>query len=50
MDDTGARYEFRVWGDSLAELRESLERRIPPVRTASTETYLIFRATDRRNA
>lgn len=50
MDDTGARYEFRLWGESLADLRQRLERRATPVKAASRETYLIPRATDRCNA
>jgi len=50
MDDIEPRYEFRVWGKSLVDLRARLERRIIPVKTASRETYLISRATDRCNA
>ncbi|MGO9060186.1 MAG: hypothetical protein ACLQU2_22825 [Candidatus Binataceae bacterium] len=50
MGDIESRYEFRVWGENLAELRERLERRASPVKAASKETYLISRATDRCNA
>ncbi len=47
---TGFRHEFRVWALDLAELRGKLERLAVPTRTASQETYLVSRATDRCNA
>jgi len=50
MGDVQPRYEFRVWGEDLAELRERLERRATPVKVASKETYLISKATYRCNA
>jgi len=50
MADIESRYEFRVWGESLAELREKIGRRATPVKATSRETYLISRTTDRCNA
>jgi hypothetical protein len=50
VSDIGARYEFRVWGESLTDLRQTLERRATPVRAVSRETYLVSHATDRCNA
>jgi hypothetical protein len=50
MADIEPRFEFRVWGESLAVLRNGLERRATPVKTVSRETYLIPRGTDRCNA
>jgi exopolyphosphatase / guanosine-5'-triphosphate,3'-diphosphate pyrophosphatase len=50
MADIEPRYEFRVWGETLVELKEKLERRAAPVKAVSSETYLISRATERCNA
>jgi len=50
VGDIEPRYEFRVWGENLAEFRKRLERRAAPVQAASKEIYLISRATDRCNA
>ena len=51
MTDIKPRYEFRIWADSLAVLREKLQQLAVPSRSeASKETYLISAATDRCNA
>ncbi len=50
MADIEPRYEFRVWGESLVELKEKFERRATPVKAVSRETYFIPRGTDRCNA
>jgi len=49
MEEIRPRYEFRIWGESLAATRESLERLAPPTRTTSHETYLISEMTDKCN-
>jgi hypothetical protein len=51
MVDIKPRYEFRIWAESLADLRDKLQQLAAPARTeASKETYLISAATDRCNA
>jgi exopolyphosphatase / guanosine-5'-triphosphate,3'-diphosphate pyrophosphatase len=50
MADIEARYEFRIWGETLSETRARLERRAMPVESASRETYLVSRTTNRCNA
>ena len=50
MNETPARYEFRIWGDSLTPFKERLERGGNPVKTVSTETYLLPLANDECNA
>jgi len=50
MAEIQARYEFRVWAQSLGEIRERLESRVTPDRAASKETYFVSRTTDRCNA
>jgi hypothetical protein len=43
--------EFRIWAETLADLRNRLHRLAEPSRTeAGEETYLISAATDRCNA
>ena len=50
MADIKARYEFRVWAETLGDLRNQLQRLSAPGHTeASKETYLISTATDRCN-
>jgi hypothetical protein len=45
------RYEFRIWGVTLAELRKKLEGLAEPDKDpASEETYLVSSATDECNA
>jgi exopolyphosphatase / guanosine-5'-triphosphate,3'-diphosphate pyrophosphatase len=44
------RYEFRVWGETLADLRKKLEGLVAPdPEPASEETYLVSGATDECN-
>src|SRR6201988_2620627 len=50
MNETAARYEFRNWGNSLTPFRERLETSGNPVKTVSTETYLLSLANDGCNA
>ena len=51
MADITPRYEFRVWAETLGDLRTHLQRLAAPGPTeTSTETYLISVATDRCNA
>jgi exopolyphosphatase/guanosine-5'-triphosphate,3'-diphosphate pyrophosphatase len=51
MTDTTPRYEFRIWAENLADLRNKLQQFAAPARTeASKETYLISSATDGCNA
>ncbi len=51
MTDIKPRYEFRVWAESVADLRDKLQQLAGPARTeASKQTYLISAATDRCNA
>jgi exopolyphosphatase / guanosine-5'-triphosphate,3'-diphosphate pyrophosphatase len=51
MAEITPRYEFRIWADALAGLRDKLEQRTAPSRAeTSNETYLISAATDRCNA
>ena len=46
-----ARWEFRVWAANLVSVRRELERvGTVPGTTASEETYLVSRATDRSDA
>ncbi len=45
-----ARYEFRVWGQTLADLREKLGVPGMSHATSGNETYLISRTTDPCNA
>ena len=49
MVEIRPRYEFRIWGESLAATRKTLERLAPPTRTTSHETYLISEMTDKCN-
>ncbi len=49
MADIEARYEFRVWGENLSELRARLNRRATPVKSSSSETYLVSWKTDECN-
>jgi len=50
MTNGPARYEFRVWAQDLAEVRKKLGDPGFSQSTASNETYLISRTTDRCNA
>jgi len=50
MEEIRPRYEFRIWGESLATTQKKLERLAPPKKTASQETYLISALTDTCNA
>jgi exopolyphosphatase / guanosine-5'-triphosphate,3'-diphosphate pyrophosphatase len=51
MAEIKPRYEFRIWGQNLAGLRDQLQRLGAAPRTESSkETYLISAATDRCNA
>jgi len=49
MDEIRCRYEFRVWGDKLTQVRERLELLASPRVTESAETYLVSAATDKCN-
>ena len=44
------RYEFRIWGESLAPLRTKLEAMAQASEKSSEETYLISATTERCNA
>ena len=51
MAEIKPRYEFRIWGQNLAELRQRLEQLAAPSRTeTSEEIYLIPAVTDKCNA
>ena len=50
MEEIKPRYEYRIWGESLAAIHEKLERLAPPKKTASQEIYLISAITDKCNA
>ncbi len=51
MAEIRPRYEFRIWAEALAGLRDKLEQRCGPSRAeTSDETYLISAVTDRCNA
>jgi len=50
MAEIKPRYEFRIWAESLAPLREKLEEIGQAREAKSAETYLISRLTDRCNA
>jgi hypothetical protein len=50
MAESEPRYEFRVWGENLAQRRVILERRATPVQAISNEIYFISRTTERCNA
>lgn len=51
MAEITPRYEFRIWAETLAPLRDKLQERGAPSRSeTSTETYLISAATDKCNA
>jgi len=50
IEDIEPRYEFRVWGEDLTELRERLARRATPVKAKSKEIYLVSKTTDNCNA
>ena len=50
MAEIKPRYEFRIWAESLAPLREKLAAMAEPRETISEETYLISAVTDRCNA
>lgn len=50
MSSPPARYEFRVWGNSLGPYRDRLAAIRPPSETRrSAETYVLSRATDAAN-
>jgi exopolyphosphatase / guanosine-5'-triphosphate,3'-diphosphate pyrophosphatase len=51
MAEIKPRYEFRIWGQTLANLRDRLQQAAQPSRSESSkETYLIPAATDKCNA
>ena len=50
MSEIKPRYEFRVWADTLAPVRERIERLASPKQTFSQETYLVSATTDKCNA
>jgi exopolyphosphatase / guanosine-5'-triphosphate,3'-diphosphate pyrophosphatase len=50
MTEFKPRYEFRIWDETLAPLREKLERLAQPKKTLSQETYLVSALTDKCNA
>ncbi len=51
MAELQPRYEYRVWADSLDDVRNNLQRLAAPLRTeTSEETYLISAITDKCNA
>ena len=50
MAESEPRYEFRVWGENLAQRRVILERRATPLQAISKEIYFISRTTERCNA
>jgi exopolyphosphatase / guanosine-5'-triphosphate,3'-diphosphate pyrophosphatase len=51
MAEMKARYEFRIWAQNLAGLRDKLQQAATPSHTEpSHETYLISATTDRCNA
>src|SRR5271165_3024041 len=50
MPEIKPRYEFRIWGDSLAPLRTKLAALAQPSSKSSDETYLISAVTERCNA
>jgi exopolyphosphatase / guanosine-5'-triphosphate,3'-diphosphate pyrophosphatase len=50
MSEIKPRYEFRVWSETLAPIREKLNRLAEPREMVSEETYLISAITDRCNA
>jgi len=50
VEEIKPRYEFRMWADDLALVREKLARLAEPKTTESEETYLISEATDKCNA
>ncbi len=51
MMELQPRYEYRVWGNTLEDVRDNLERLATPLRTeTSKETYLISATTDKCNA
>ena len=50
MVEIKPRYEFRIWGESLAPFRTQLDAMAPANEKSSDETYLISATTDRCNA
>jgi hypothetical protein len=51
MAELQPRYEYRVWADTLEDVRSNLQRLATPLRTeTSEETYLISATTDKCNA
>ena len=51
MSELQPRYEYRVWADSLEDVRNNLQRFVtPPNMETSEETYLISATTDKCNA
>jgi len=51
MAEIKPRYEFRIWGQTLADLRDRLQQLGAPSRSEpGTETYLISATTDKCNA
>ena len=50
MAEIKPRFEFRIWGETLAPYRTKLEKLAQPKETVSKETYLISALTDECNA
>jgi exopolyphosphatase/guanosine-5'-triphosphate,3'-diphosphate pyrophosphatase len=50
MAEIKPRYEFRIWEETLATVREKLGRLAQPKETVSQETYLVSSLTDKCNA
>ena len=51
MQEITPRYEFRIWAETLTDLRDKLQQRAAPSHAEnSPETYLISAATERCNA
>lgn len=50
MPEINPRYEFRIWGESLAPFRIQLDAMAQASEKSSDETYLISATTDRCNA
>lgn len=50
MAEIKPRYEFRIWADALAPLREKLNAMAQPSQKSSDETYFISAETERCNA
>ncbi|MBV8359476.1 MAG: hypothetical protein JO189_16285, partial [Deltaproteobacteria bacterium] len=51
MPELQPRYEYRVWADSLEDVKNNLRRlATPPRMETSEETYLLSATTDKCNA